>query len=294
LREGFSGSTAAAARAVVVALLVGLALTACGQPTGYGKLVGVRPVPSAVPGTSEIDTSSLVDSLNNELNALGNTPPITDENSSFAAEFSSLLTVKQSERLSALQELGSQIIKTRLAAIAQMRRQVLALPLDPAAKAQIVYLLDSASGRLNAMQVTIASDRLVDVARADVKVVATFRIYGLLLPQCHMLVAAYQFKSLVTTFTTERSNLQDSLNKANAAGNPVGNAQSLLNDLGAQTAVINAYASNAIAVLPGLTAAGYPGNRGTVVSIRNQLTAASTAAGNAQNDIIGARAALGI
>src|SRR5262249_16610173 len=142
LREGLSGSTAAA-RAVVVALLVG-ALSACGQPTGYGQLIGVRPVPTAAPVNVVIDTTALIHSLNGELDLANSTIAVTDESQQLAAQFNTLLTIKQSERLSALQALGAQIISTRLAAIAQVRRQVLALPLNSGQKYQIVYLLDSA------------------------------------------------------------------------------------------------------------------------------------------------------
>ncbi len=293
MREGSSGS-ATAARAVVVALFVGLALTACGQPTGFGQLIGTRPVPSAAPVNVVIDTSALINSLNSELDLANSTTTITDESAQLAQEFNTLLTIKQSERLSALQQLGAQIISTRLAAIAQVRRQVLALPLNSSQKYQIVYLLDSATAGLHGMQAKISTDQLVDVARVDVKSVAAFRVYGLLLPQCHMLIAAYDLQHLISVYSNEKTTLQDAINKAVLNGTPYGSAQSNVNDLGAQISQISYYTSNAIAVLPYLTSAGYPGNRSTITAIRGQLNQASTASTNAANDVLAAKAALGI
>ncbi len=169
-----------------------------------------------------------------------------------------------------------------------------ALPLADGQKYQIVYLLDSAAGGLRSMQVKIAGDTLVDVARADVKKVAAFRVYGLLLPQCHMLIAAYDFQRLVGVYSTQMSTLQTQIDRAAAGGTPVPAAQAAVNDLGAQIVLINKYSTLAISVLPRLAPSGYPGNRGTVTAIRNELNAASTASTSASADVQAAKTALSI
>jgi hypothetical protein len=279
---------------VVVALVAGLSLAACGQASGYGQLIGVRAVPSPSPQASAIDTTPLVDSLNTELDWVNKTAPITDENSQFAAEFSSLLTIKQSERLAALQQLGDQIISTRLSAIAHVRWQILVLPLATSQKYEIIYLLDHATAGLNGMEAKIANDRLVDVTRADVKSVAGFRVYGLLLPQAHMLVAAFDLQNLVGIYSNEKVHLQATINADIAANIPIGNAQSDVNDLGAQIVLINQASAYAIAVLPGLTPSGYPGNRGTVTAVRNTLNAGSGNSQIAAGDVAAAKVALGL
>ena len=88
----------------------------------------------------------------------------------------------------------------------------------------ITYLLDAAAAQLRAMRIKITKDLLVDQARADVTNVAAFRVYGLLVPQVHMLIAAYELRQLLSDYTAEEHSLEQQINSTVLGAN-VGGAR---------------------------------------------------------------------
>jgi hypothetical protein len=67
-----------------------------------------------------------------------------------------------------------------------------------------------------------------------------------------------------------------------------------VNDLANQIAVMNRITGFAISALPALTAAGYPGNRRSLVSVRQNLLIGKRAGDAAQQDIAAAKSIIGI
>jgi hypothetical protein len=284
------------ASAVAVVLALAATVAGCGQPSASGPVIGVRPATSPNSEYFELDPASIADSLHNQLSLANDTNPITGENKLAKGELpiDSLLTLKQSERLSALQQLGNTIIQDRLTAIAALRSQVLTLPPSPGGHKETVKLLDSATAALHAMQVKIARDQLVDQARADVTAVAALRVYGLLLPQVHMLITAYDLERLAGIYTSQQAALQQDIDNAAAAGAANAPAQQAVDDLAAQITIMNRVSRSAMQVLPGLTASGYPGNRQQLADISANLKAARSASDQAANDILQAKIDLGV
>ncbi len=284
-------------RFAIVLVCAALMSAACGHPTANGPVIGVRPLVNEGAAASEFDVTSISNALSNQLSLVNDASAIPGENKIAKGELpiDSTLTVKQSARLGALQQLGQILVDNRLAAIAAVRRQVLADPLMSAGeKAQLTYLLDRATADLNAMQVKIARGLLVDQARAEVTGVAAFRVYGLLVPQVHLLIAAYQTQHLVSIYSSQQSTLQQQINTKGAAGGQTGHAQLAINDLSAQIAIMSRDSWYALAVLPGLTAAGYPGNKQVLANARHDLNAAGNAGSVAASDVILAKADLAV
>lgn len=266
-------------RAILASLSAGLLLTACGGSGPASTVIGVRPLLSAPANPRPLDTAALVDALTTQLNQRDNYAAIADENALAFGELpiDSTLTLRQSERLASLQVFGNTLVSNRLGAMAKLQGQVAAAPIAGSEKAFIGGMLSSASVELNAMNVTIAKELLVDGARHDVAAIAAFRIYGLLIPQIHLLVAAYQLEKVASIYGGQISNFQFSLNQLQATGQANPAAQAALNAMEAQVAAIRVDSASALSALSGLTPRGYPGNKQQVIAARRTLNAGKAA-----------------
>jgi hypothetical protein len=283
---------------IALALLGLFLISACGQPTANDTSIGVRP---GLPGTGPIaitfDPASLNSLLTGQLDAVKSLDSIAGDNYLAVGllALDSTLTLRQTERLIALQSLGQSVIDQRLKAIGDLRAQVAGDPsMSWSQKGRPIQILDSAAAALQSMRLTILGDQLVDKTHADIVKVATVRVYGLVLPQVHMLVAAYQMARLAAIFSNEVITLRDQIVVAASTGRSVAVAVAAVNDLTAQIGTMNRASYLAIVTLPNLTAAAYPGNKGTLLMVRRNLTSGKYAGSQGSADASRARASLGL
>jgi hypothetical protein len=278
--------------AVALAWIGLLLISACGQPTANDSVISVRPtpVPSAETGRVSFDATGLGADLKAQLDYASSLTGINGDNylALGLLALDSTLTFKQTERLIFLQQLGQGDIDQRLNALAVLRNQVVADGTIPQ-KGVLTNILDSTSAALLSMRATIGSDQLVDKTRADIIKIATLRTYGLVLPQVHMLIAAYQIQHLAAIYSGQILGLKDRIVVAASQGINVTRAVNAERDLEAQIGIMNRASYLAIVTLPNLSAAGYPGNKGTVLMVRNNLTAGKYAASQAGVDSVNAR-----
>ena len=266
----------------------------CGQPTANSQVIGVRPVPHQTPSAAQLDAAAIAATMSEELAAANATQAIPAEDLLALGELpiDSTLTLKQLEQLGGLQQLGQIIIQNRLTVIASLRSQVVANKhMATTDRWNITYLLDAAAARLRAMRVKITKDLLVDQARADVTNVAAFRVYGLLVPQVHMLIAAYELRQLLSDYTAEEHSLEQQINSAVLGAN-VGGARAALNDMLAQLPVMDQTSRSALYLLQGLSSSGYPGNKQRLRMANSYLDRGQAASKRAANDALAAKTAL--
>jgi hypothetical protein len=287
-------------RAIVAALLVSMALlaAACGPRTPNSTVIGVRPAAGQVDGRSgRIDLSTMAAMLADQMASANNTAPIPGEDWIALGELpvDSVLTLNQVERLLRLQQLGELMIQERQAAIASMVGQIRGDGGTAAyQKANLYSLLNRGSATLHALQVKVARDQLVDVARADVVRIAGLRIYGVLIPKVRILLGAYQLQHLAKLYSNAQANLQQQVSALPGTGAPISTAQGYLNDLGNQINVMSNNSYYMVSAVYSVDASGYPGNRPLLRGARQAMVRAQSAGGAASADITKVQAFLSI
>ena len=285
-----------ALRKVILFALLAMLASACGQPTGNGMVIGVRPAAVSDARTSVFEASSIDQMLGNESTYATSVDVIQENAMAFGLlPIDTTLTVRQAEHLATLQLLGQSIIQSRLTAISKVRQQIANdRLLSYSQRYGITSRLDRATAGLNSMQVKIARDLLVDQTRADVTAVAAFRVFGLLLPQAHLLVAAYDLVQVAAIYANQHNNLQQALYNSSLSGQSAIAAQAILDDLARQVATASRYGSTASYQVNALTAAAYPGNRGMLKVARQTVTAGKDASSRAASDVSQLHAILGV
>jgi hypothetical protein len=271
-----------------------LLLTACGQQTASAPVIAVRAQAATSPVQPTIDASAIAAEFASQLADSTNVQPIgEDKLAAGELPIDSVLTLRQSERLTSIQILGFSLVSQRETSIARVRSQVLA---DPAVSASekyaLIAVLDTASAAVSQMGVTIANDQLVDKAHSDVRRLAALRIEGFVLPQARLLLGANDLVRLSTLFAAEQVTLQQQIYTAEAFGKNATASQAAVNDLGVRITDMKRASAQALALLQGLTVSGYPGNKGLLISARHALDAGNVAAVQGNNDAARARAAL--
>jgi hypothetical protein len=265
-------------RFAVVLALAGLVLSACGQQGANGEVVGARSAPSLGSGSGQfvLSTDAIALELDRQIreaNDLGALPPGTTFGDG-VIPLDAILTVKQIERLQQLQNLGQLKVYSRLANIASLRAEVVNdQTMTYGQKGTVTAILDQSAAGLYGILARINKDRMVDQARADVTAVALFRVNGLLEPQVHLLIAAYQLQQLSVSYAAQRAALQREINIQQLTNPSVAPAQAATNAMAAQISAMLAIGQNTAAALVRLSAADYPGNRYALLSARQTLLA---------------------
>jgi hypothetical protein len=270
-------------RLAVVFVLLCLLPAACGQQSATGAVIGVRPVVGVVsnPAGGPYATEAIATELARQLQAAHNEGNIPGESALASGQvpLEDLLTVKQIERLIFLQQVGMIEVDSRLTVIAQLRSHVLAdNTMNLAQKFSVTALLDPVSAGLRSLLVKITThDSLVDQARADLTTLGLLRVYGVLMPQAHLLVAAYQMQQLAATYSAQRADLQRRINTLLLSNPDVAPALGIVNAMAVQIGAMSSASQNAAYALAGLRAADYPATRPALVRARQSLIAAKAA-----------------
>jgi hypothetical protein len=187
-------------RAAAAALCTAAALTACG-PTETGPVIGV---PQSVHTTHATASASdaiaafqnaLAASLNDAVTTTGS--DVTQLQSQLNA-LNSDASLIAAERMTALKALGAQAVASRVAFVQKLIGDVQADPLLPGTTVAgqsvpktLIARLQAVEGSLTSLGAKIAADPLIDVVRTDIVAVASSsRVYGLISPMTHIVIAA--------------------------------------------------------------------------------------------------------
>lgn len=289
---------------VVVALVTAASLLSVGrfdQPV-VAPVIGVQPIaPAPAPGALTEDQSqkvalAITQTVEAQLGVIGKTEAILGGDQPINGELpiETILSLKRLEALGTKQDLGQAILTKRLAAIDGLRGQVDQIRISYGLRAEILGLLDQASSELQQLQIKIARDQLPDQVRSDVKSVEALHVFVVALPQARLFVAAAQVQNHAGVSAAQQVNFQAQVYQYGANGVDVTRATNDLNDMSRQIAIMNSYSSSAMGILPGLTPAGYPGNKGIIYRARALLVTAKVAMQAADADYADARASLGL
>ena len=217
------------------------------------------------PGSVTLATDAIANELARQLRAASDEGALPGESvlASGQVPLEDFLTVKQIERLLFLQQLGTIEVDARLTVIAQLRSHVVADgTMATSQKGSVMALLDPVSAGLRSLRVKITTqDRLVDQARADLTTIGLLRVYGLLMPQAHLLIAAYQMQQLATTYWAQRSDLQRRINAQLLTNPDVAPALAIVNAMSAQIRSMSYASQSAAYTIAGLRSADYPATR---------------------------------
>lgn len=280
-------------RWLIALACAGLLLVGCGRSTD-GVLIGIRAHTEVASVVATFDPSTITAEIDAQLAESDQLTPIHD---SVGGELplDSTLTPKQRERLATDQQVGFAYVADRLAALASVRGQVVSDPsMQDWQKANLLALLDGASSSLRQIQLKIERDLLVYQARTDKARVLRLRVDSLLIPQARLLITGYLLQRLAVVYAHQKASLQQMVYAAQASGKDVTAAQAAVTDMATRISAINQRSAAGLALLQGLTPAGYPGNKGQLLSARSLLTSGKYAGDQAANDVARARAALGL
>lgn len=284
--RSFSRFAALIGGAATVGLLAGCSSTAPG-----GAVLGApRPVTSAPADTSAGNALiGLEQAIDNELNAVNatqsaNQVPMVlielqalDSPSSLikAENFQKLISLGTNQvvkREQVVQALISEVEGNNYVGTVSVSGRSL--------RASLVALLESVNGQLANLVNSISSATLTDVVRAEVTSInASTRVYGLVEPQVHLALAGGDELVELNDLASQSTTLAAHLASAGSSDPVYAKDLALLADLNRQIAVAQSAVNAALHSVLSLTAAGFPGNKSTVVSARATLTALRDPAG---------------
>ena len=183
----------------------------------------------------------------------------------------------QQSTLSACKQLGQTMVTARLAVLSTLGEKVAgSKALTGAHRAQLTTVLDSNRSGLTALDSTIQGDTTLARCSSDVRLIVTrFRVYVLVVPQVHLVIAADTLSNVDSVFARLEGPLGTAIQ--NDTGLNPGQRQQATEALADMTAAVSAAAGSikgqADAALD-LTPAGYPGTTTTLKGIRASLESA--------------------
>ena len=179
-------------------------------------------------------------------------------------------------RMTLLKDRGHLAIQRRLNEIYRLTALVNgAKHLTSADRSALLSKLSSDRSGLQSLDTKIQGDTDGTTLKADLtSIVTAYRIYVLVAPQVHLVVASDRVAAFVTLGDTIAGKIQAAIDAAKGKGKDVKAAQAALNDMKKQLAdassAIAGVASNVIALTP----SGYPGNRSVLISARSSILTA--------------------
>lgn len=142
-------------------------------------------------------------------------------------------------------------------------------------RSTLLSKLSSDTSGLQSLDTKIQGDSDATTLRRDLaSIVTAYRIYVLVAPQVHIVVASDRIAAFVALGDSIVSKIQSKIDTAKAGGKDVKAAQAALDDMKKEladaAAATEGVASNVIALTP----SGYPGNRATLLSARSSILTA--------------------
>ena len=181
-----------------------------------------------------------------------------------------------SARMAYLKARGHLAIERRLNVIDRLTALVNgAKHLTPSDRSSLSSKLSSDASGLQSLDTKIQADTDATTLRNDLQsIVTAYRIYVLVAPQVHIVVASDRVAAWVDIGNTIAGRIQSKINAAKAAGKDVKKAQDALDDMKKQLADATAAISGVAANVIPLTPSGYPANRATLLNARSSILSA--------------------
>jgi hypothetical protein len=132
---------------------------------------------------------------------------------------------------------------------------------------------------LTSLRGHVAADADCPSLRTDAKsVVDDYRVYLVMEPKVHLVISADSITAVTNSdkISDAIAKLQDGIDKKQAQGKDVTQAQAHLDDMKAKVAAAKAAVANVTSSVIGLQPADYPGNRATIVAGRDSVRAGRT------------------
>jgi hypothetical protein len=264
------------------AVVVGALLAGCAASVP-GPAVIAKP-PAAAPGVTPPAgdfLAGLEQAVANELSAINatqtdNTPPealielnaLNSESSLLQAEtFGSLITTgvnqitKREHLINAL--VGDVSSATYLRGV-EINGATLS--------STLLARLSGVSGQLQAQASSVSSASLIDVLRTVILAIGpSTRVFGLVEPMIHLTVAGGEELNAANVLEGQYQTLDRKVSLNHFDPN-YSQEMARLQNLASDIATVRATASAQVEAVLGLTPAGYPGNKATILSARAQLT----------------------
>jgi len=152
-------------------------------------------------------------------------------------------------------------------------------------KAALLDQIASENDGLGALRARIAGDTDLAALKADCKdIVGSFRVYLLMVPKIHLMVAAAATVQVAQKVTDLAGKLEAPIDRARAAGKDVTQAQQDLDAMKAAAAAGLAAASPVPGLVLALQPRDYPGNRPALEQARQDVKAAHDRFAETRND----------
>jgi F0F1-type ATP synthase membrane subunit b/b' len=170
--------------------------------------------------------------------------------------------------------------------------------LSAADKASLTTLIQSDITNLTTLKAKIDADTDLAVLKTDIEsIVKDYRIYAMAMPKVELIALSDAILSNSDNLNNIITKFQDLINKAQSEGKDMSKAQTALADMQAKLADAKTQAQSVHDSVMPLTPEGYPGNKSTLESARNNLKTAKgdlqAARADAKMIITALRAALG-
>ena len=181
-----------------------------------------------------------------------------------------------SVRMTYLKARGHLAIQRRLNEIDRLTALVNgATHLTSSNRSALLSKLSSDTSGLQSLDTKIQGDTDGTTLRSDLQsIVTAYRIYVLVAPQVHIVVASDRVAAFVSLGNTIADKIQSKIDAAKAAGRDVKKAQEALDDMKKQLADAASAIAGVAAKVIVLTPSGYPGNRSTLLDARSSILTA--------------------
>lgn len=169
-------------------------------------------------------------------------------------------------------------IERRLAVLDALTRRIdTSAHLTASHRSTLAAQYATARSGLRALDAAIQADTALAEVRADqVKIVSRYRVYVLVVPKTHIVIAADRIAFIASALTSLESKLEAAANKA-PAGSDTDAAMAALADMAKQIKAATGAVSGVADSVLALEASGYPANRSILLSARADLVTARTA-----------------
>jgi hypothetical protein len=275
-----------------------LLLAGCGGAEN-GPVIGIpaQAAPSAPGASASLTLAVLQQQLSSQLSAAGQTGS-DPEFAQFTSEVDALLndqSLLASERISGLQQLGSTEATKLEGELSNLIGQVESdSALTSEQRFDIEEVIRSIDDELQALSAKIAADSLADVLRSDVlNVDSSTLVDAVVEPVVHIAIGAGDLLSEADLISSQEQGLASRV----AAQNPDPNGQTeegLLSSIQSDVAAMNSTGSTVFTQVLEITPAGYPGNQGTLNTLKTDLTNAENGeATSGHNDVSALQTCLG-
>jgi hypothetical protein len=198
---------------------------------------------------------------------------------------------REDSQLVILKARAKAAVDRRETELTRLRGQVSASKrLTPGHRSTLLQQISSASSGLLSVDAKVQADTDLTTARADAQTIVTgFRVFVLVEPRTHLVIAADIETSAANRLATVADKLESAIATAQAKGKDVTAAKAAVADLRTQISTALGKAATAASSVIGLTAAGYPANQPTLTAARDSVQSSRAALKAAVTD---ARAAV--